>query len=468
MNDNRYIAPGVSRRAIREYYAGSVAEGEQIHTLQIWQGDRCLCRLAPAPYSCTDRREVYSLSKTFCSTAVGCAVDEGLLSVDDRIVDIFPDKLPAEVSENLSKMRVRHVLSMNTGHASCVMSHMFASDDAVRAFLAQPVPYEPGTHFAYNTGASCLLAAIIKKVTGEQLYDYLSRKILFPLGIRDVVWNLCAEGINEGGCGVQVTSDEIVKLARLYRNKGVWEGKRLISEEWINEATSFHSDNSTNGTIDWQAGYGYQIWLNAHGGYRGDGAQGQLMIIFPDKDILIAVQALVPNMQKELTRLEELAEHLFDGDDGVDAALPDYTPPMPAELSFSGEDAWYRAEPNVFGWTTLHLYRDGDVMTLDASDGRQMIRLSAGAGRYVHSEYISAWRKPKLLSLMGARMPEKLRTAAYYTVEDGVCTITSRHLCDPHTETITLRMDGDTLTVQFACGNYFVPEARSVIAKRVQ
>ncbi len=468
MNDNRYIAPGVSRRAIRDYYEKAVAENEQIHTLQIWQGDRCLCRLAPAPYSCTDRREVYSLSKTFCSTAVGCAVDEGLLSVDDLVVDIFPDKLPDEVSENLAKMRVRHVLSMNTGHASCVMSHMFSSDDVARTFLEQPVPYEPGTHFAYNTGATCLLAAIIKKVTGENVYEYLSRKILFPLGIRDLVWNTCGEGVNEGGIGVQVTSDEIVKLARLYRNKGIWEGKRLLSEEWIDEATSFHSDNSTNGTADWKAGYGYQIWLNANGGYRGDGACGQLMIIFPDKDIMIAVQGLVPNMQKEFTLLEELTAHLFDGDDGRDVALPDYTPPVPAEISFSGEDAWYRPEPNIFGWTTLHLYRDGDVMTLDASDGRQMIRLSAGAGRYAYSEYISAWRKPKLLSLMDAHIPEKLRTAAYYTVEDGVCTITSRHLCDPHTETIRLTLEGDTLKVDFSTGNYFALEAKSVTAKRIQ
>ncbi len=468
MNNNRYIAAGVSRRAIREYYAAAVAAGEQIHTLQIWQGDHCLCRLAPEPYSCTDRREVYSLSKTFCSTAIGCAVDEGLLSVDDRIVDLFPDKLPEEVSENLARMRVRHVLSMNTGHPSCVMPHMFRSDDVAKAFLAQPVPYEPGTHFAYNTGATCLLAAIIKKVTGENAFDYLSRKILFPLGIRDLVWNTCGEGVNEGGIGVQVTSDEIIRFGMLYKNRGVWEGKRLLSEAWIKEATSFHSDNSNNGTPDWKAGYGYQIWLNANGGYRGDGAVGQLMIVFPDKDMLVAVQGLVPNMQKEFTRLEELTDHLFDEDDGMGEALPDYTPPMSKEIAVAGENGWYRAEPNVFGWTMLHLYREDDVLTLDASDGRQTVRICAGAGKYVYSEYTSAWRKPKLLSLMDAHMPEKIRTASFYTVENGVCTVISRHLCDPHTETIRMYLDGDALRISFSCGNYLAEEAKSVSAVRVQ
>ena len=115
-------------------------------------------RIAPAPYRATDKREIYSLSKSFCSTAIGFLCDEGKLSVEDRIVDLFPDKLPETVSDNLRKMRLKHVLSMNTGHRSCVMNHMIHSDDAPKAFLAQEVAFEPGTHFAYNTGATCMLS----------------------------------------------------------------------------------------------------------------------------------------------------------------------------------------------------------------------------------------------------------------------------------------------------------------------
>lgn len=468
MNSSRYIAEDVSVGALNTYYEKAQAERQEIHTLQVWKGDRCLCRLAPEPYSCDDRREVYSLSKTFCSTAIGCAVDEGLLTVDDRIIDIFPDKLPEVVSENLAKMKVRHVLSMNTGHAACVMSHMFASDDVAKAFLALEVPFEPGTHFAYNTGATCLLSAIITRLTGETLYDYLSRKILFPIGIRDAVWNLCGEGVNEGGIGIQITSDDIIKLGRLYANRGMWNGQRLLSEQWIAEASSFHSDNSTNGTPDWKCGYGYQIWLNVADGYRGDGAFGQLMVILPKLDIVMAAQGKVPAMQTELDLLVELAQHIPDEDSETELRLPDYTPAMPAETAFAGEDAWYTLENNRIGWKKLHLYREDNVLTLDFSDGRKISRITAGAGHYEYSAHTDAWRTPKLLSLMDAHVPETVRMASYYKVEDNVCTITARHLSDPHTEKITLTLDGDRLEIRLGVPNLTAEDAKVLTAVRIR
>lgn len=471
LQNDRYIAPGVSVHAIHDYYKKTVEAQEEIHTLQIWQGDRCLCRLAPAPYSCADRREVYSLSKTFCSTAVGCAVDEGLFSVDDRIIDLFPEQVPEQISENLAKMRLRHVLSMNTGHASCVMSKMVRADDVARAFLAEDVPFEPGTHFAYNTGATCLLSALVQKYTGETVRDYLSRKILFPIGARDVVWNMCGEGVNEGGIGIQVTSDDIARLGLLYLHRGVWEGKRLLSEAWIDEATAPHSDNSSNGTPDWRAGYGYQIWCNAEDGYRGDGAFGQLMILLPKKNMMVAVQGVVPDMQVEMRYLLELCAHIFDADAPETLCLPDYAPETTAEISFAGEGAWYRVDENPFGWRTVHLWREDDVFTFDASDGRAPIRLRAGAGRLVQSAYTAVWRKPKLIGLMDAHLPETVRVAASYTVKNGVCCITSRHLSDPHTETVTLTLDGDTLTVSFAFDegkrNLLETNAKQITAHRI-
>ena len=467
MKTNRYTAEGVSLRALNTYFEKAKAERQEIHTLQIWKGERCLCRLAPAPYSCDDRREVYSLSKTFCSTAVGCAVDEGLLTVDDRIVDIFADKLPEVVSENLAKMKVRHVLSMNTGHSACVMPHMFASDDAAKAFLAQEVPYEPGTHFAYNTGATCLLSAIITRLTGETVYDYLCRKILHPIGIRDAVWNTCAEGINEGGIGIQVTSDDIIQLARLYQNRGMWNGKRLLSEEWIKEASSFHSDNSMNGTPDWKCGYGYQIWLNVEDGYRGDGALGQLMVILPKRDIIIAVQAKVPSIQIELDLLMELAAHILDEDDETELRLLDFAPAVPDEIACPVDDAWYTLSENLMGWKKLHLTREKDVLTLDFSNGRKVSRITAGAGHYEYSAHSDPWRTPKLLTLMDARYPETLRMASYYTVSGDTCTITARHLSNPNTERITLKWDGDTLDITLGVPDRVAEKAKSIHCTRI-
>lgn len=462
-----YIAPRASAQALSAYFAHSVGQRHEIQTLQIWQGDECLVRVAPAPYRCDDRREVYSLSKTFCSTAVGVLCDEGKLSVEDRVVDLFPDKLPPIVSENLAKMRVRHVLSMNTGHVRCVMPKMFNSDDPVRAFLAEEVVYEPGTHFAYNTGATYLLAQIITRITGESLYDYLTRKILFPIGARDVMWNACYDGVNEGGIGIQVTSDDIIRLGRLYLNRGVWEGKRLLSEKWIDDATAFHTDNSMNGTPDWKCGYGYQIWLNAREGYRGDGAFGQLMVVVPSKNMLFAVQGIVPSMQDEVDNLFALADTLLTEPLGGTPVIPAFAPAEANDDPSVLPDAYYKLEENVFGWTMLHVYRTENGFVMDASNGRRISRLSAGRGEYLTSEYTDCWRKPKLLGLMDAHLPETVRTAAYYTVKDGALVITARHLCDPHTETITLRTDGDAIRVTFSCGNLLSPEAKEIRGVRL-
>ncbi|MBR4467192.1 MAG: serine hydrolase, partial [Clostridia bacterium] len=345
-----FVAPGVSIRAVNDYFATCLADGQEIQTLQIWDRDKMLVRIAPEPYSCTDKRELFSLSKTFCSTAVGCAVDEGLLSPDDRVVDLFPDDLPEAVSENLAKMRVRHVLSMNCGHAKDSMPPVFTADSVPRAFLALPVEFEPGTHFTYNTGATCMLAAIVRKVTGETVFDYLNRKILVPLGIRGSVWNITRDGTNEGGCGFQASSDDIAALGRLYLNRGVWEGKRLLSEKWIDDATFPHSDNSRNGTPDWRSGYGYQIWVNAREGFRGDGAYGQLMFVLPKTGIIIAVQARVLSMQKEVDNLYDLAAHLFDDDGGaVGLNVPPFRPLEAADEPLPFTDTYYKTEPNPFG-----------------------------------------------------------------------------------------------------------------------
>lgn len=462
-----YIAPRASAQALNAYYARCTAQRHEIQTLQIWQGDECLVRVAPAPYRCTDRREVYSLSKTFCSTAVGVLCDEGKLSVEDRIVDIFPDKLPPVVSENLAAMRVRHVLSMNTGHVRCVMPKMFRAEDAVRAFLDEEVVYEPGTHFAYNTGATYLLAQIVVRITGESLYDYLSRKILFPIGARDVAWNASHDGVNEGGIGIQVTSDDIIRLGRLYLNRGVWEGKRLLSEKWIDDATSFHTDNSMNGTPDWKSGYGYQIWLNAREGYRGDGAFGQLMVILPSKNMLIAVQGIVPSMQDEVDNLYTLADGLLSLPLGGTPEIPAFEPAAADDDPAVLPDAFYKLNENVFGWTMLHVYRTEDGFIMDVSNGRRISRLSAGRGAYLFSEYTECWRKPKLNGLMDAHVPETIRTAAFYTVKEGSVVITARHLCDPHTETITLHPDGDAIRVTFSCANLLAPEAKEISGTRI-
>ena len=245
-----YLAPAVSRSAVNRLFEGFPPGQDEIHAIEIHHRGALVLRIAPVPYSCSDKREIYSLSKSFCSTAVGFLADEGKLDLDARLVDLFPDAVPADPQPNLLKMKVRHILSMNSGHGGCAMPGMIRSEDEIRSFMTQPIPYEPGTHFAYNTGATLMLSHIAEKLSGMKLLDYLTWKLFMPLGISDVRWNRTPDGSNEGGTGIHVSVDDISKLGLLYLNRGVWNGTRLLSEKWVAEATSPISDNSSNGSPD--------------------------------------------------------------------------------------------------------------------------------------------------------------------------------------------------------------------------
>ena len=231
-----------------------------------------------APYGPQLPHSMYSLSKSFTSTAIGLAVNEGRLTVDDPVLKFFPEEAPSDPSENLKSMRVRHLLSMNTGHKEDTTLHVFrgAGDNWARAFLSLPVEYEPGTWFVYNTAATYMLSAIITRLTGETLLEYLRPRLFEPLGIEHPTWEVDPRGINVGGTGLHIKTEEIARFGQMYLQKGMWQGQRLVPEAWIAQATTAVSDNSNTQTNpDWSVGYGYQFWRCRHNAYRGDGAFGQ-------------------------------------------------------------------------------------------------------------------------------------------------------------------------------------------------
>lgn len=468
MNSECFVSPRVSVKALNRFYAHFHANADELHTLMIYENDALLVRSASAPYKTTDKREIYSLSKSFCSTAIGFLTDAGLLSEDDRIIDLFPDKLPAVVSENLSRMRVRHVLSMNTGHAACVMPQMVHADDAVRAFLAEEVPYEPGTHFAYNTGATCLLSCIAEKITGMPLPDYLSQKLFAPLGIENVRWNRIDDGHNEGGCGLHVSCEDIAKLGLLYLHKGEWMGRRLLSEHWVRTASSPVSDNSCNGTPDWCAGYGYQFWINAREGFRGDGAWGQLCVVLPERNMVFALQTELGNMQDEMDALMTLAEHIHDADDTpAPVLLPDYKPAGSAHKTAGFERVWYRLDPNAMGFTGMMTDYDcvRDEYRVIFSDGCDQYVLSSGDGHWAESMIIAPMMKPKIVGLMSARTPERQYMAASYEAEEGCVRLYVRYLNCPHRTEITIRTseaEAGRISVHFEAWGKLPAEAQDI------
>ena len=247
------------------------------------------------PYDAQSSHELYSLSKSFTSTAVGMAVAEGKLSIDDEVLKFFPDDAPAVMSANLKAMRVRDLLTMSTGNQDEIPTA--ADKISVKAFLTNAVPHKPGTHFKYNTPATFMLSAIVQKQTGQTVRDYLMPRLFAPLGVAPPVWNTNWQGINLGGYGLSVRTEDIARFGQLYLQNGKWNGLQLISQDWVQLATSRQVSNGSNPKSDWDQGYGFQFWRCRNNAYRGDGAFGQYCVVLPEQDAVIVITSGLKDMQ---------------------------------------------------------------------------------------------------------------------------------------------------------------------------
>ena len=279
-----------------------------------------------APHAATDVRLVYSLSKTFTGTALGLAVGDGLIGLDDPVADHLPDLL-AGTGDRTRRMRIRHIASMATGHDREMLAEAAAADpdDPVRGFFSIPPDAEPGTLFMYNQPPVLALARILQQVRGERLLDTLRRRVLDPIGAGEVRWR------QQGGCdlgysGVFTTLDTIARLGQLYLDDGEWDGARLLPEGWVAEASAVQTPNPEREEPDWRQGYGFQLWRARHG-YRGDGAFGQYMVVLPEQDAVVALFSGTELMQPVL---DALWEHLLPAFDDL---------PLDAPLAREGDDA---------------------------------------------------------------------------------------------------------------------------------
>jgi CubicO group peptidase (beta-lactamase class C family) len=247
--------------------------------------------------------EMHSVSKTFTATAVGLAINEGKLKLADKVVDFFPDKLPAERCEYLNAMTVRDLLTMTCGHDEEPNTRRGDSVDWVEGFLAWPVVHKPGTYYLYNSVGTYMLSAIVQKVTGEKLLDYLDTRLFQPLHIERPEWAESPQGINCGGWGLRLKTEDMAKMGQLFLQKGEWNGKQIVPAEWLKEMSSFQVPSAPSGTRfedleaaglnkdnnEWVQGYGYQMWICRHNSFRADGYAGQYIFVFPDKDAVLVL-----------------------------------------------------------------------------------------------------------------------------------------------------------------------------------
>src|SRR3954471_6596596 len=293
---------GVSSTALLDF-VNALDQIDGMHSLMVLRHGQVIAEGWWAPYDAAHNHVLYSLSKSFTSTAVGLAVAEGKLSVYDEVLKFFPNDAPTNASNNLKAMRLRDLLIMSTGHQDEPSSA--AEIVSPKSFLAQPVPHLPGTHFKYNTAATFMQSAIVQKVTGQTVLDFLHPRLFEPLGIEHPVWDANFQGISLGGYGLRVRTEDIAKFGQLYLQKGRWNGKQLLPAEWVAMATSKQTSNGSNPKSDWNQGYGFQFWRCQHNAYRGDGAFGQYCLVMPDQDAVVAITSGVKDMQGVLNVIWE-------------------------------------------------------------------------------------------------------------------------------------------------------------------
>ncbi len=289
---------GISSSAVLGFVEAADKQIDALHSFMLVRHGRVVAEGWWSPYDARTPHALYSLSKSFTSTAVGLAVAEGKLSVDDEVLKFFPSEAPAEPDKNLKAMRVGDLLRMSTGHQA--EPSIRGEKDWARAFLAQPVPFKPGTHFLYNTSATYMLSAIVQQATGQSVLDYLRPRLFTPLGIEGPTWGTSPQGVTLGGYGLGVRTEDIARFGQLYLQKGRWEGRQILPESWVEAATARQTSNGSSPRSDWDQGYGYQFWRSRHGAYRGDGAFGQFCIVLPEQDAVIAITGGVKDMQAVL------------------------------------------------------------------------------------------------------------------------------------------------------------------------
>lgn len=395
---------GVSSEALLEVLRG--LDGcEQLHSLMVVRHGRVICEGWWAPYRHDEPHQMFSLSKSFTSSAIGMCVQEGRLSIDEPLTRYLRDLMPEQLTPQLSRMTARHLLTMASGHGECIAWRLVANgeQDWARAFFAHPLVTEPGSTFVYNSMATYMLSVLVTRLTGEKLLDYLMPRLFEPLGIARPEWDECPRGFNTGGWGLHLMTEDIAKFGQLYLQRGVWEGRRLLDESWIDQATSAQIDNSPGRVLDWAEGYGFQFWRCCpEGVYRGDGAYGQYCIVAPKQDLVIAITETAADMQRPLTllwerllplcgekplppnptaqeRLWEYAANLMVRTPEGKASAPSLELPCEAALEDNGQ-----------GFTGVRLEFDGDgcLLTVSRRDGDDRVfAYGRGDWRYSHDSW---------------------------------------------------------------------------------
>lgn len=451
-------AQGVSAAGILDFLDAIGREKIELHSFMMLRHGQVIAEGWWEPYGPELVHTMYSMSKSFTSTAVGFAVAEGKLSVADKVISFFPDDLPEKISDNLAAMRVQDLLTMTPGNEKEPTGSVIKEENWARAFLAQNIAHQPGTQFMYNSVATYMCSAIVQKVTGRTVLDYLTPRLFDPLGISGMRWETCPRGINTGGWGLSIQTEGLAKFGQLLLQKGRWNGKQLLPAAWIDEATRFHiqqpggdKPDRPKAQNDWLQGYGYQFWRCQGTAFRGDGAFGQFTIVLPEQDAVIVMTSENKNMQGQL---DLVWKHLLPAFDAKSPPAADLSrlralklaPPRGGRTSPNAVSRSYQLAANDLGLKTAEFSFAGDQCVFKAD----YHHVTCGFESWQRGEAAFPGTPPRLISggMPKEPAPAKIAASAAWA-DDSTLVMTWRYYETPHSDTVTCRFDGDRVTITF-------------------
>lgn len=457
---------GVSSQGILDFLDAVEDEGFELHSLMVLRHGKVVAEGWWEPYGPELVHTMYSMSKSFTSTAVGFAVAEGKLNVEDKVISFFPDELPEKVSANLASMRIKDLLTMSTGNEREPTQVCVDEENWVRTFLAQTIAHPPGTRFMYNSAATYMCSAIVQKVTGMTILEYLKQRLFVPLGIVGMSWETCPMGINTGGWGLSLQTEGMAKFGQFLLQKGVWEGKRLLSEAWVEEATRFHiqqpgedKPERPKAKNDWLQGYGYQFWRCQGTGFRGDGAFGQFTIVLPEQDVVIVMTSENKNMQGQLDLVwKHLLPALGETRKGAgelagrlkNLKLLPLTVKVGVGSREGAQTKRYRLEPNDLGLTQASIVFEGDGCVFSVWAGEVMHRIECGMGVWKRGELAIPGTPPRLISGGKPKEGSSSKVAACAAWNDDVTLeMIWRYYETPHSDRVSCVFSDDEVRIFF-------------------
>ncbi len=461
-------AQGVSAKDISAFVDAASHSKTEFHSFMLLRHGKVIAEGWWNPYRADLKHTLYSCSKSFTATAIGFAVQEKKLSLNDKVISFFPNELPDTVSHYLSELTVKDVLMMSDGQSPDPTPLVGKDSNWIKGFLATPIVEEPGTTFLYNSLGTYMLSAIVQKVTGQKTIDYLSPRLFAPLGIQGADWETDTKGINTGGWGLRLKTEDMAKFAQLFLQSGKWNGKQIISADWVKEASTMKimqdpsAPQSKRDSSDWLQGYCYQMWRCRNNAFRGDGAFGQFMIVMPDKDVALAITAETADMQSEINLVWQYLLPAFKdkalpadaaADDALAKQLKALTLPAPSK---SVEDNAVLLNGKTFLLDTNKLQLQ--KIAFHFANGTCSVAFSTDKASYSIPFNNSNWNYsqtnkpgPSLLSgaIENTSMIYPARIAAAYIWKDAnTLQLILRYIESPHTDTFTCYSEGDKIRVE--------------------